>query len=119
MAGGGGSSFRGYSEVTAKRQRRSIFKKRAIFCSCDVSIRDKYCAAPYGGDLHTACRFCGVGPQCPTGSSGSPVEPSGRGIKDPEVKREILRRHNEYRDRVRNMTDGAMAGRARCIPRLR
>ena len=63
---------------------------------CDDDLRSKYCDAWYGGDLHTGCRFCGLGPQCPT------TEPSGRGLKNqPDIKEEILRRHNEYRAVVR------------------
>lgn len=78
---------------------------------CNRTLQREYCEAPYGGDMHTACRFCGLGLQCPS------TRPSGRGLTDPKIQEEILRRHNAYRDEVRLMQ--RMQGRARCIPRLR
>ena len=78
---------------------------------CDREFQRKYCSAPYGGDMHTACRFCGVGLGCPA------LRPSGRGLDG--QREEILRRHNAYRAEVRAMSGGSMAGRAKCIPKLR
>jgi hypothetical protein len=80
---------------------------------CDVSLRNKYCDAWYGGDLHTGCKYCGIGPQCPKG-----VAPSGRGLKTrPDLMQEILRRHNEYRAEVRAGHTSLPA--TKCIPDLR
>ena len=80
---------------------------------CDLKIRQKYCAAWYGGDLHTACKYCGIGPQCPEG-----VAVSGRGLSSrPDLREEILRRHNEYRADVRAGRTGLPA--TKCIPDLR
>ena len=60
---------------------------------CDRALQRRYCDAPYGGDLHTACRYCGVGLSCPAG------RPADRGLdRRPDAMREILRRHNTYRD---------------------
>ncbi|TRY77265.1 hypothetical protein TCAL_13990, partial [Tigriopus californicus] len=77
----------------------------------------KYCDAPYGGDFHTVCRYCGVGLQCPN------KVPSGRGLADPVLVDEILKRHNAYRAQVRQMQDlvDQDEGKpmARCIPELR
>ena len=79
---------------------------------CDDDLRSKYCDAWYGGDLHTGCRFCGLGPQCPT------TEPSGRGLKNqPDIKEEILRRHNEYRAVVRS--GASRLPPSKCLPELR
>ena len=81
---------------------------------CDRDFQRSYCSAPYGGDMHTACRFCGVG------LGGPAHRPSGRGLDgEGGLREEILRRHNAYRAEVRAMSQGAMAGRARCIPKLR
>ena len=80
---------------------------------CNREIQLKYCQAWFGGDLHTGCKYCGIGPQCPQG-----VEPSGRGIKNrPDLMEEILRRHNEYRAEVRAGKTGLPA--SKCIPELR
>ena len=79
--------------------------------ACDKALQAKYCEADYGGDMHTACRFCGIGPQCPK------VQPTGRGLTDPNLKREIINRHNDYREQVRNMK--SMKRKSRCIPDLR
>ena len=78
---------------------------------CDRQLQDKYCNAPYGGDMHTACRYCGIGLQCPSET------PSGRGLGDKDIQQEILSRHNAYRAQVRAMRH--MGQRARCIPNLR
>ena len=75
---------------------------------CDRKLQDKYCNAPYGGDMHTACRFCGIGPHCPQ------KRPIARGLTDPQLKDEIVKRHNEYRKTVRKTRKSA-----RCIPDLR
>ena len=57
--------------------------------------------------------FSFIGPQCPKG-----VSPSGRGLKNrPDLKNEILRRHNEYRADVRAGETGLPA--TNCIPDLR
>ena len=54
-----------------------------------------------------------AGPQCPKG-----VAPSGRGLKNqPDLKNEILRRHNDYRADVRIGKTGLPA--TNCIPDLR
>ena len=80
---------------------------------CDLEIRRKYCDAEYGGDLHTGCKYCGLGPQCPQG-----VTLSGRGLKNrPDLRDEILRRHNEYRADVRAGLTRLPA--TNCIPDLR
>ena len=56
-------------------------------------MQRRYCAAPYGGDLHTACRYCGVGLSCPADA------PADRGLdRRPDARQEIIRRHNTYRD---------------------
>ena len=34
---------------------------------CDTELQQEYCQAWWGGDLHTACRWCGRGSQCPAG----------------------------------------------------
>ena len=47
---------------------------------CDGELREKYCEAWYGGDYHTACRFCGRGRNCPDGNI------SGRKIEDTEIR---------------------------------
>jgi hypothetical protein len=79
---------------------------------CDDNLRTKYCDAWYGGDLHTGCRHCGVGPQCPS------TNPTGRGLKNrPDIKEEILRRHNEYRAVVRSGKSNLPA--SKCLPELR
>ena len=85
---------------------------------CDRERQRHYCSADYGGDLHTGCRYCGIGLQCPA------REPSDRGLDDPGIRDEILARHNEYRARVREMQAQVLVekdGRhkARCIPELR
>ncbi len=56
------------------------------------------------------CRFCGIGPHCP-----QPIA-SGRVLTE-ELKSEILRRHNQYRDRVR--AQRGMAKGDGCIPTLK
>ena len=79
---------------------------------CDENLKNKYCDSWYGGDLHTGCRYCGLGPQCPA------TQPSGRGLKNrSEVKDEILRRHNEYRAVVRSGASRLPA--SKCLPELR
>ena len=47
---------------------------------CDGELQRKYCSAWYGGDYHTACRFCGRGNHCPTGDI------SGRKITDVQIR---------------------------------
>ena len=80
---------------------------------CDQGIRRKYCDASYGGDLHTGCKYCGLGPQCPQG-----VTLSGRGLNNrPDLREEILRRHNEYRADVRAGLTRLPA--TNCIPDLK
>lgn len=79
---------------------------------CDPELRSKYCNAWYGGDLHTGCKYCGIGPQCPSAT------PSGRGlIHRPDLVREILNRHNLYRDEVRKGHTNLPA--SNCLPILR
>ena len=79
--------------------------------TCDHKLQRQYCTADYGGDLHTACRYCGIGLQCPG------TRPSGRGLADkPEIMAEILRRHNDYREQVREVQ--RFKGK-NCIPELR
>ena len=81
---------------------------------CNRTLQSEYCGAAYGGDLHTACRYCGVGLQCPSAS------PSGRGLRDPEVRAEILKRHNDYRKAVQEMDRFSdRTGKTRCLPELR
>ena len=80
---------------------------------CDPELEQKYCNARYGGDLHTACKYCGIGPQCPEG-----VPLSGRGLSHrPDLKQEILKRHNDYRADVRAGRTGLPA--TQCIPDLK
>ena len=47
---------------------------------CDPVLQSRYCDAWYGGDYHTACRYCGLGPACPDGNI------SGRKISDPRIR---------------------------------
>lgn len=47
---------------------------------CDGALQDRYCSAWYGGDYHTACRFCGRGSHCPEGNI------SGRKITDLQIR---------------------------------
>ena len=47
---------------------------------CDGALQDQYCSAWYGGDYHTACRFCGRGSNCPEGNI------SGRKITDLQIR---------------------------------
>ena len=28
---------------------------------CDPKLQQKYCQAQYGGDVHTGCKYCGIG----------------------------------------------------------
>jgi hypothetical protein len=79
---------------------------------CDSAMQAKYCDAWYGGDLHTGCRYCGLGPQCPR------TQPSGRGLRNrPDIRDEILRRHNEYRAVVRS--GASRLPPSKCLPELR
>ena len=112
---------------------------------CDQELRSKYCNAWYGGDLHTGnvilyllyyllctayncyklsiifvhfihfivgCRYCGLGLHCPS------KNPSGRGLKNqPELRNEILRRHNLYREEVRLGKTNLPP--TKCLPELR
>ena len=74
---------------------------------CDRDLQNDYCR--FGGDMHTACRFCGLGLQCPG------TNPSGRGLKGRvDIQEEIVKRHNEYRATVRKEQKGA-----KCIPDIR
>ena len=58
------------------------------------------------------CRYCGIGPQCPERT------PSGRGLADKDdLMREILQRHNVYRERVRRGQTNLPA--SKCLPDLR
>jgi len=41
---------------------------------CDSSLRSKYCNASFGGEFHTGCKYCGIGPHCPSS------KPSARGF---------------------------------------
>ena len=93
-----------------KRKRPIRYRDSEGGTVCDRDLQAKYCDAPYGGDLHTACRYCGLGLACPR------VRPSGRKIEDEEVKEEILKRHNSYRSEVRRLE--RIRGKARCIPEL-
>ena len=73
----------------AQQQRRRPRQNRI----CDRAFQRRYCDAPYGGDLHTACRYCGVGLSCPSDT------PADRGLdRRPDARQEILKRHNTYRD---------------------
>ena len=47
---------------------------------CEREIQKKYCEAWYGGDYHTACRYCGLGQACPPGNI------SGRKISEPGIR---------------------------------
>ena len=47
---------------------------------CDGALQEQYCSAWYGGDYHTACRFCGRGTHCPEGNI------SGRKITDTQIR---------------------------------
>ena len=47
---------------------------------CDGELQAKYCSAWYGGDYHTACRFCGRGSHCPQGDI------AGRKITDNKIR---------------------------------
>ena len=47
---------------------------------CDGALQAQYCSAWYGGDYHTACRFCGRGSHCPQGNI------SGRKITDLQIR---------------------------------
>ena len=47
---------------------------------CDGALQEQYCSAWYGGDYHTACRFCGRGDHCPQGNI------SGRKITDLQIR---------------------------------
>ena len=47
---------------------------------CDAELQARYCSAWYGGDYHTACRFCGRGSHCPQGNI------SGRKITDVKIR---------------------------------
>lgn len=47
---------------------------------CEREVQEKYCEAWYGGDYHTACRYCGLGQACPDGNI------SGRKISDPRIR---------------------------------
>ena len=47
---------------------------------CDGELQAEYCSAWYGGDYHTACRFCGRGSHCPQGNI------SGRKITDLQIR---------------------------------
>ena len=82
---------------------------------CDRDFQKRYCDAPYGGDLHTACRYCGIGLSCPS------ERPTGRGLdrRVDGVRDEILRRHNDYREEVRRSARAVMGKRAKCIPELK
>ena len=77
----------------ARQQQGQRRRPRGQSRVCDRALQRRYCDAPYGGDLHTACRYCGVGLSCPAG------RPADRGLdRRPDAMREILRRHNTYRD---------------------
>ena len=81
---------------------------------CNRTLQSEYCSAPFGGDLHTGCRYCGIGLQCPS------AIPSGRGLREPAVKAEILKRHNDYRKEVQHMERFShKTGKSRCLPELR
>ena len=88
-AGPGRSRGREARQQQQGQRRRPRGQSRV----CDRALQRRYCDAPYGGDLHTACRYCGVGLSCPAG------RPADRGLdRRPDAMREILRRHNTYRD---------------------
>ena len=73
-----------------QQQRRRSSRQNRV---CDRAFQRRYCDAPYGGDLHTACRYCGVGLSCPAD------RPADRGLdRRPDARQEILKRHNTYRD---------------------
>ncbi len=92
--------------------RQQTLRDDALFC--DRGFQQTYCDAPFGGDLHTACRYCGIGLSCPIDT------PTGRGLDDrPGVMAEILQRHNDYREEVRRSERAATGGKARCIPELK
>ena len=77
-------------EARQQQQRRRSSRQNRV---CDRAFQRRYCDAPYGGDLHTACRYCGVGLSCPAG------RPADRCLdRRPDAMQEILRRHNTYRD---------------------
>jgi len=104
---------------------------------CDEQLQNRYCDASYGGDFHTGCRFCGVGPQCPSN------KPSARGLKNKpgdsnitqlwgffsrqkvstqfkfliDLRAEILQRHNLYRSVVRSGATNLPP--SKCLPELR
>ena len=87
------ASASGRSRGREARQQGQRRRPRGQNRVCDRALQRRYCDAPYGGDLHTACRYCGVGLSCPAG------RPADRGLdRRPDAMREILRRHNTYRD---------------------
>ena len=90
LAEGLPAAARSRSQQQQPQQRRRTSRQSRV---CDRALQRRYCDAPYGGDLHTACRYCGVGLSCPAG------RPADRGLdRRPDARQEILKRHNTYRE---------------------